>query len=111
MALINCPDCTHKVSDNAGACPGCGRVMLAYNDLNFPSYHVATAALVIAILAPVIPASAPWWFKIAASVTLGLVMATLTWIWPAISERLRLRKLLKRNGSNGAKYSPRKDAV
>jgi hypothetical protein len=43
MALINCPDCNHMVSDNAASCPSCGRVMLAYNDLNFPGYHVAAS--------------------------------------------------------------------
>ncbi|AGG89932.1 zinc ribbon domain-containing protein [Rhodanobacter denitrificans] len=25
MALINCPDCKHSVSDTAPACPNCGR--------------------------------------------------------------------------------------
>lgn len=25
MALINCPDCNHQVSDAAPACPSCGR--------------------------------------------------------------------------------------
>jgi hypothetical protein len=111
MALINCPDCNHKVSDNAAACPSCGRVMLAYNDLNFPGYHVATVALVIAILAPAIPATAPWWLKIAATAILALVMAAITWILPAIIERLGLRKALRRNGSKAAKYSPRKDVT
>lgn len=27
MALINCPDCGHKVSDSATACPSCARPM------------------------------------------------------------------------------------
>ena len=111
MALISCPDCNHKISDSAASCPNCGRIMLAYNDLNFPSYHVATVALVIAVLAPAIPATAPWWLKIAASGSLALIMATITWIWPAIAERVRLRKLLRQSGSKGTKYSPRKDVA
>jgi uncharacterized membrane protein YvbJ len=25
MALVDCPECGHKVSDQADACPSCGR--------------------------------------------------------------------------------------
>lgn len=27
MSLINCPDCDHKVSDQAEKCPSCGRTI------------------------------------------------------------------------------------
>lgn len=29
MALVNCPDCNHQMSDKAPACPSCGRPMNA----------------------------------------------------------------------------------
>jgi hypothetical protein len=106
MALIDCPDCKHKVSDNAAACPGCGNVLQAYNDLNFPSYHLAAAALVVAILTPVLPTNAPWWLKIGFSVGVALFLVITTWILPSIAERLRLRRLQKRGKAKGLKYTP-----
>jgi hypothetical protein len=32
MALINCPDCGHQVSDSATACPSCARPITAAPD-------------------------------------------------------------------------------
>ena len=107
MALINCPDCNHQVSDNAAACPTCGNILKAYNDLNFPGYHVAAVALVVAILAPVFPGSVPWWLKILMSAGLAFFIALLTWIVPGLSEHFELRRNLKKRGLHGERYASR----
>jgi uncharacterized protein (DUF983 family) len=111
MALIDCPDCNHKVSDNAASCPSCGRIMLAYNDLNFPSYHVAAAALVFAILSITIPSNAPWWLKLSATLFLVLVLTLITWIMPAVSERRQLRKARRQSKPRDTKYKPRESSA
>jgi MFS superfamily sulfate permease-like transporter len=106
MALIDCPDCKKRVSDNAAACPHCGNILQAYNDLNFPGYHIAAVALVVAILTPALPNGTPWWLRIILSAGLALLIAAITWILPAISERLQLRKFQKRGKIKNEKYAP-----
>jgi hypothetical protein len=108
MALLDCPDCNQKVSDNAASCPGCGNVLRAYNDLNFPSYHLAAVALVIATLTPALTSSAPWWLRIIMSAGLALFIVITTWIVPGITEHLGLRKLQRQGMKKSAKNAKTK---
>jgi hypothetical protein len=107
MALIDCPDCNHKVSDNAASCPNCGRIILAYNDLNFPAYHLAAVAVIVAVLSTAIPSSSPWWLKLSGTLFLTLMLSAITWIIPAISERRGLRKARKQRNLQDMKYKPK----
>lgn len=64
MALLTCPDCSGPVSDNAAACPKCGRPMRSKRmktvpgggDVDFKSPGMYILALVIVGLCVLI-----WW--------------------------------------------------
>lgn len=103
MALVDCRDCGHKVSDSAAACPGCGAIRKAYNELNWPAFHMAGAALVISIVGSSLPASTSWWARLLTIVICSLLTTVIAWVIPHISEARRFKRMDARQ----KKYSPR----
>jgi len=104
MSLIDCRDCGNKVSDSAAACPGCGAVLRVYNDLAWPSFHVAGAAFVIAVTFSFLPASAKWWSKLLTTGLSGLTVGIALWAIPALVEDRRLRKGLPARKPRSKRY-------
>jgi len=106
MSLIDCHDCGNKVSDSAAACPGCGAALRMYNDLAWPSFHIAGAALVIAVTSTFIAASTPWWSKLLTTGLSGLTVGIALWAIPALVEDRRLRKGLPARKMRSRRYVP-----
>lgn len=102
MALVDCRDCGHKVSDSAAACPGCGAIRKAYNELNWPAFHLAGAALVISIVSGSLPASTPLWARLLTIVVCGVLITIFAWALPNRAENRRFKKLDKAR----KKYKP-----
>jgi len=102
VALVICRDCGQKVSDSAASCPGCGAIRRAYNELNWPGFHVAAAAFVISVAAISLPASANFLTRITTIGLSGLLVAILCWVAPYIVES---RKLSKQDRMR-TKYTP-----
>lgn len=103
MALVDCRDCGHKVSNSAAACPSCGAIRRAYNELNWPGFHMAAAAFVISVAAISLPANANLLTRLTTIGLSGLVTSIFCWCVPYVVES---RKLKKRDKSK-TKYSPR----
>lgn len=103
MALVDCRDCGHKVSDSAAACPGCGSIRKAYNELNWPAFHMAGAALVISIVSASLPASTPLWARLFTIVISGLLVTIFAWGVPQVLEERRFKRL----SGKARKYTPR----
>lgn len=102
MALVDCRDCGHKVSDSAAACPGCGAIRRAYNDLNWPGFHMAAVAVVISLVATSLPASANLLTRLGTIGLTGLATAIVGWSIPYVAEARKLRKQDKAR----TKYTP-----
>lgn len=109
MALVSCRDCGHKVSDSAASCPGCGAVLRIYNDLAWPSFHIAGAAFVIAVATPFLSGTMTWWAKLLAIALLGLTAGISAWSIPALAEHRRLRKERSIKVPRPRKYVPSGD--
>jgi len=102
MALVDCRDCGQKVSDSAAACPGCGAIRKAYNELNWPAFHMAGAALVISVATATLPPSMGIWPRLATITVTGLLVTILAWVVPHIAENRRFKKQDKAR----TKYTP-----
>jgi MFS superfamily sulfate permease-like transporter len=108
VALINCPDCNHKISDSAAACPGCGAIRRAYNELNWPAFHIAAAALVIAVATPIMSSAMHLWEKLLTICVLAVVVTALAWGIPWLAEQRRLHREHTVTKSKKRKYAPSK---
>jgi len=102
MALVDCRDCGHKVSDSAASCPGCGAIRRAYNELNWPGFHMAAAAFVISVAAISLPASANLLTRLTTIGLTSLAIAIVGWCLPYVAETRKLRKQDKAS----TKYAP-----
>lgn len=109
MALVNSRDCGHKVSDSAPSCPACGAVLRIYNDLARPSFHIAGAAIVIAVATPFLSSTMPRWGKLLLVSLAGLVAGVSAWGIPALAEQRRLHKERSTKTVRSRKYVPSGD--
>lgn len=108
MALIECSDCGHKVSDSAASCPGCGAIRKAYNELNWPAFHITAVSMLIALTVPYFPSTMPPLARLIGVVVLALVISILGWGIPAVAESRRLSREQKVTNQRPGKYSPKR---
>jgi len=102
MALVDCRDCGHKVSDSAAACPGCGAIRRAYNELNWPGFHMAAVAVVISLAAAFLPPTANLLTRLTTIALTSLSIAIVGWGIPYLAEHRKLKKQDKMP----ARYTP-----
>lgn len=107
MALVDCRDCGHKVSDSAAACPCCGAIRKAYNELNWPAFHVSAVAVVISLVAAFLPPTTNLLTRLTTIGLAALTIAIVGWGIPYVAETRRFNRQDKAR----AKYKPslRKD--
>jgi|GEM_PF-6260036 len=98
MALITCLECGCSVRNSAASCPGCGAVLRVHNGLPWPSFHIATAAFVIAIATPFLSSQEAVWLKLLSIALLALITVCMVWIIPAVVEGKRRQKRSTRSG-------------
>lgn len=110
MALIECPECSHKVSDSAASCPGCGAIRRAYNELNWPAFHVTAAGMIVVLTVPNFPSTMSPLARFAGTCILAIVLVTISWVAPAVAESRRLRREQKVTKQRPDRYSPKQRA-
>lgn len=60
MAIINCPECGHEVSDQAKSCPSCGVSIKKFNDKFVRTKAIILAIVIVTIITSIISIYVHW---------------------------------------------------